>query len=299
MLALRKLTKQTPYLGAAGDPASLGTSAILIGQTDNDFLEAADRQVQHLLNDVPRWSNGAISHRESVAELWADFVYMAPPLLAYWAVQTSDADLLSEAVQQCLLYRDVLAVAEDSGESAAGLWHHIIGPENQDLGIWSTGNAWAAAGMTRVLATALRAPSGLGDSADKEGLKSAIRAILDGAVRLDDAEPDEPLLRNYLDDPSWFGELSGTSLLAATAYRMAVLEPDEFGSYASWADAKRHEVTDRIGSDGLLYPVINPLNWSDRTPAGESPEAQSFAVLLFAAYREYCQGSSEGCEIEF
>ncbi|KAK7754886.1 hypothetical protein SLS62_003200 [Diatrype stigma] len=307
--------------GAAGDPASLGVSAILIGQTDDTFLAAAERQVQHLLDDVPRWANGAISHRESVAELWADFVYMAPPTLAYWAVQTGDADLLATAVQQCLLYRDVLGVEpqdeDDSAAAAAGLWHHIIGPESQDLGIWSTGNAWAAAGMARVLATARRAPEpGLsGSSAETDGellpmLEGAIRAILDGAIALDDAEPAEPLLRNYLNDTTWFGELSGTTLLAATAYRMAVLAPAAFGAeagegegegagYVAWADAKRREITGRIGSDGLLYPVVNPLDWSDRTPAAESPEAQSFAVLLFAAYRDYCQGSSDGCEIEF
>lgn len=297
-----------PLIGAAGDPASLGVSAILIGQTDGSFLAAAERQVQHLLDDVPRWANGAISHRESVAELWADFVYMAPPTLAYWAVQTGDAGLLATAVQQCLLYREVLGVPPDA-DSAAGLWHHIIGPESQDLGIWSTGNAWAAAGMTRVLATAKKAPSStlLSDSSsaaadtDTDGLESAIRAILDGAIALD----DEPLLRNYLNDTAWFGELSGTTLLAATAYRMAALAPATFGveagagGYVAWADAKRREVTARIGTDGLLYPVVNPLDWSDRTPAAESPEAQSFAVLLFAAYRDYCQGSEAGCEVEF
>ncbi len=85
--------------------------------------------MRHLLDDVPRWANGAISHRESVAELWADFVYMAPPALAYWAVQAADPALLAEAARQCLLYRDVLGADVDA--DAAGLWHHIIGPQSQ------------------------------------------------------------------------------------------------------------------------------------------------------------------------
>ncbi|KAI0378368.1 hypothetical protein F5Y04DRAFT_148823 [Hypomontagnella monticulosa] len=275
--------------GAAGDPASLGVSAILIGQTQPDYLSAADRQVQHLLNDVPRWSNGAISHRESVAELWADFIYMAPPTLAYWAVQTKDVNLLSTAIQQCVLYRDVLGVPP-SAKSAAGLWHHIIGPQSQDLGIWSTGNAWAAAGMSRVLATAKKSQfANNGKVKDGIGkLTSIIRAILDGAIARDAAEPNEPLLRNYLNDTTWFGELSGTTLLTATAYRMAKLQPADFGSkYTSWADSKREAITQRISSDGLLSPVINPLNWNDRTPGKESPEAQSFAVLMFAAHRDF------------
>lgn len=279
--------------GAAGDPASLGVSAILIGQTEPEYLSAAERQVNHLLNAVPRLANGAISHRESNVELWADFIYMVPPTLAYWAVQTDNATLLDVAIQQCNLYHDVLSIpANSSGASdpwyAEGLWQHIIGPPdgNNDKGIWSTGNAWAAAGMSRVWATAKNSKLEA-DDVLLEGLKESIQGILDGAIALDEAEPDQPLLRNYLNDTTWFGELSGTALLAATAYRAAQLEPSLFGQgYTAWADVKREEVVARIGDDGLLAPVVNPLNWNDRTPATKSPEGQSFAVLLFSAYRD-------------
>ncbi len=58
--------------GAAGDPASLGVAAIMIGQTDKAYKEAAQRQAHHLLFEVPRYSNGAISQREAIPELWAD-----------------------------------------------------------------------------------------------------------------------------------------------------------------------------------------------------------------------------------
>ncbi|KAK8055647.1 hypothetical protein PG993_000874 [Apiospora rasikravindrae] len=311
--------------GAAGDPASLGVSAILIGQTQPAYLDAAGRQMDHLLTAVPRWPNGAISHREAVAELWADFVYMAPPALAYWAVQTADAALLAEVLRQCSLYRDVLGVplksgggsgGENDGSAAGGLWHHIIGPQTQDLGIWSTGNAWAAAGMTRVLATALKFPDhdnnddGTKKKKKKKSrnldagiqtVKTMVRDILDAAIALDAAEPDEPLLRNYLNDTTWFGELSGTTLLAATVYRLAVLVPDEFGGgdnksnkYVEWADAKRPEIVSRVDARGLLSPVVNPLDWGDRAPGTESPEAQAFALLLFAAYRDYQAAGQRG-----
>lgn len=42
-----------------------------------------------------------------------------------------------------------------------------------------------------------------------------------------------------------------------------------------------------IGGDGLLTPVVNPLDWGDRTPSTKSPEAQSFAILMFSAYRDF------------
>lgn len=56
--------------GAAGDPASLGVSAVMLGKTNKTFAQAADQTVQGLLKDVPRFSNGAISHRANVPELW-------------------------------------------------------------------------------------------------------------------------------------------------------------------------------------------------------------------------------------
>lgn len=284
----------TASIGAAGDPASLGVSAILIGQTQPEYLSAAERQINHLLNSVPRWENGAISHRESNVELWADFIYMVPPTLAYWAVQTNNSTLLDIAIQQCNLYHNVLSVpANEGGDynpwNAAGLWHHIIGPPdgNNDNGIWSTGNAWAAAGMSRVLATAKNSKLKANNLLLKR-LVDSIKGILDGAIALDSAEPDQLLLRNYLNDTTWFAELAGTTLLAATAYRAAQLESAIFGEkYTDWADEKREAVTTMIGSDGLLAPVVNPLNWNDRTPATKSPEAQSFAILLFSAYRDF------------
>ncbi len=64
---------------AVGDPASLGVSAILLGQSDEAYLEASDRQADYILNQAPRYSNGAVSHRPDVAELWADNLAMSFP----------------------------------------------------------------------------------------------------------------------------------------------------------------------------------------------------------------------------
>jgi hypothetical protein len=59
---------------SAADPASLGVSAILLGQTDVDYLKAAQNQVDYLLKEAPRLQNGAISHRKDTKEAWADFM---------------------------------------------------------------------------------------------------------------------------------------------------------------------------------------------------------------------------------
>jgi hypothetical protein len=64
---------------AVGDPASLGVSAILLGQSDGTYIGASDREEDFLINIAPRFSNGAISQRPDVAELWADNMAMSFP----------------------------------------------------------------------------------------------------------------------------------------------------------------------------------------------------------------------------
>ncbi|KAF9736385.1 hypothetical protein PMIN06_012770 [Paraphaeosphaeria minitans] len=271
--------------GSAGDPAAEGIPALLIGKSDDAYWDAALRQLAHLVAAVPRWPNGAISHRETVPELWADFVYMVPPFLAYAGVATCNVTLAKEAALQAELYRRVLI-------QPAGVWMHITGPQVQDYELWSTGNGWAAAGMARVLATLKKGPYAADTLDEQAALASSIKEILDGARALDtDASG---LLRNYLNQTAWFGEIAGTSVLAATALRVAVLEPETFGrEYAAWAVEKMGVVDGHIEADegdakGIVAPAVNPLNWWDTAPyTTGSPEGQSFVVLLHAAYRDW------------
>ena len=92
-------------------------------------------------------------------------MYMVPPFLAYYGVTVQNISLLQEACTQISLYRNYLR-----DTTANGLWKHIqLGSYGADNGHWSTGdpfllpsqvqltnltgNAWAAAGMIRVLGT--------------------------------------------------------------------------------------------------------------------------------------------------
>ena len=137
--------------GAAGDPVSLGICALLIGQTEKAYFVAASEQAKFILEEVPRWNNGALSHREDIAELWADSMSMVPPFLAYYAVAADKLTLVREACRQCCLYEEVLR--PNRGQQ---LWEHIEGPQAQDMGLWCTGNAWVAAGLCRTLATVVK-----------------------------------------------------------------------------------------------------------------------------------------------
>ncbi|RDB18363.1 Unsaturated rhamnogalacturonyl hydrolase YesR [Hypsizygus marmoreus] len=290
--------------GAVGDPASLGVSAVMLGKTDPSFSDAASTTINFLFNSAPRYSNGAISHRASTPELWADFMYMAPPFFAYYAADKGNATLLRETVRQCGLYRQVLQ------SDTNGVWEHIRGPNHRDQGLWSTGNAWAAAGMARVLATVLKAPiaqNASWQSKAVDDLNQWIKEIIDGAMASD---MDGGLVRNYFHDTDsgghGFGEISGSSLLAAVAYRMVVLQPQEWGNrYIKWADGIRATLSGNddngkphITSKGIVTPAVNPLAWLDTKPFTRgSPEGQAFVVLMYAAWRDCVLDGR--CTLEF
>ena len=164
-----------------------------------------------------------------------------------------------------------------------------IGFQNQDTGLWSTGNGWAAAGTTRVLATFLKSPFAqqLVGSTQAVGLTGYIKEILDGAMS---SPMSFGLLRNYdtSGDGRGFPEISGSLLLASVAYRLAVLRPDVFASFPSsnssnstssnstyifWADNIRavlgaYDASGKLHiiKTGIATPAVDPLNWRDTMP---------------------------------
>lgn len=93
---------------AVGDPASLGMYAWLLSKTNDTYEQASVEQIQYLLEQAQRYQNesGAISQRVDVAELWADFMYMAPPFIAYYAADTANESLLEESYKQRAYYRE-------------------------------------------------------------------------------------------------------------------------------------------------------------------------------------------------
>lgn len=277
---------------SVSDPVE-GVAALMLSQKWNneDLLAAATRQKDILLNQTPRYSNGAISYTTGQPQLWSDAVAMFPPFLAYYGVATADLELVREAVRQIGLYRDVLRIG--SGRTK-GLWRHVVGSsDDADEGAWSTGNAWAAYGMARVRATITAWPTSNATlTKEKDDLDTWIAEIFSGVVVTDDDSTG--LLRNYMGDSTWSGETSGTALLAAAAYRMAIMRPEVFAkdTYLDWMHRKRRAVFQRVDAEGIARPAVNSLKPKSKTPfTGVSPEGESFLLLLSTAWRDcVCAG---------
>ena len=138
---------------------------------------AAEEQLKYLLKVAPRAPNGAISQRESQVQLWSDYVYMAPPFIAYYGALSCGHEgksLLQTAYEQVKLYREVLF------DRDVGLWRHIALGEGTDHTHWGTGNGWAAAGALRVLATIQGSSMAESMKWQQKDLACWVRETLDG-----------------------------------------------------------------------------------------------------------------------
>lgn len=92
-------TSQLAYVngGAAGDPPALGVGWLVAAAfsdraTNATYMSQATRQVEYLLESVPRSVDGAISHRPpgEPVSLWADFVSMVGGFQSQTGVDTAD-----------------------------------------------------------------------------------------------------------------------------------------------------------------------------------------------------------------
>jgi rhamnogalacturonyl hydrolase YesR len=204
---------------------------------------------------------------------------MVPPFFAYYGATTHNQTMVREAYNQIKLYRDVLR-----DPSANNLWKHIVlGTTHADPGHWSTGNAWVAAGILRVVGTIQNGPFANELGSEKDDLLNWVREIHDGMFKY--LQPSN-MWRNYADADKSFDDAAGTALLAASVYRINTLAGES--KHLNKADEIRKTLftgDKHVGTDGWLTPVVDPMDVGNE--GKESPEGQAFVLELHAAYRDW------------
>jgi len=264
--------------------------------------------MKYLLFKAPRTQKGAISHRTDQTQLWADFIYMAPPFMAYYGALQCEPEgdaLLWMAYEQVKLYREELF------DKKVGLWRHVALGKGTDDRHWATGNAWAAAGALRVLATIQRSRASESMRSYQKDLKKWVGETLDGVWKFQvgfgfftimfrsfrcsslpfqnyncTLQHKNGTLLNYIDNPGSFPDTSSTALLAATTFRFASITKND--THIPAAIRALRLVRDSVDSHGWLHNTVNPLNISKPSrPGHHSPEGQSFVLLLEAAVAEW------------
>ncbi|KAF8837158.1 hypothetical protein BDN67DRAFT_957060 [Paxillus ammoniavirescens] len=312
---------------SAGDPASIGVAVLLANWTGQgaidglDYAGAAQDQIDFLFQNAPKTSDGAISHRMEQVQLWSDFVYMVPPFLAYYGAVTQNETLLQGAYTQISLYRNYLRDTQ-----ANNLWKHIQLGSGTDNGHWSTGNAWAAAGMLRVLGTIQQSQYANSFKSQQEDLANWVQEIHHGIYPYLDSSG---LFHNYADNSTTFLDASSTALLAGTVYRLSLLWGVH--KYIPLAELSRKSLSSPAGanvnisilatakpsttttspsptssasaspgtpdmlhitSDGWLTPVVDPYAYPYQ--GQYSPEGQAFVISMQAAWRDWVNDGSKG-----
>jgi len=104
------------------------------------------------------------------------------------------------------------------------------------------------------------------------------------------------LTPNYIDQSSTFEDASGSTLMASTVYRLAVLSSYEHNVPNAELLRKSISATNvsspNIDSNGWLTPVVNPNDFN--VVGSQSPEAQSFVLILHAAWTDWVSAGSKG-----
>ncbi|GAA94489.1 uncharacterized protein L969DRAFT_83951 [Mixia osmundae IAM 14324] len=276
-----------PGEGSTADPASIGVAVLLANKTSSTpnvgYADAATGQLNYLLTVAPRAPSGAISHRVEQVQLWSDSVYMSPPFIAYYGGMTSNVSLLQQAAQQCQLYYTAMV-------DETNLFRHVVDGDvtTQDPGHWATGNAWAAAGMLRVLATIEKTQFSDDLQAERTSLVTMAQTILTAAWQT----TSENATLNYPDTnasaSARFPDMASSALFAHATYRLATLGYDTQDSLVPAAERARVIVQNNIDSSGYLQNVVNPLNWGQILPSDQhSPEAQAFVLLMNVAWQDW------------
>ena len=168
----------------------------------------------------------------------------------------------------------------------------------------SCSNAWAVAGMTRVLATILKwdPPSNVhGGNEYKSFVQEAVSTLIKiienmlGCMVAQPRDKASGLLKNYLDGEEQasaeyaFGDAAGTSLVTAAIYRLMVLFPNKFlnHQWLSWAEANLNAVGKHVHRNGRVGPVASIEGVPSKHPEDETSEGQSMALLLYAARMDF------------
>ena len=158
-LNMNKANGNTPNALASG----VGLAFLSKVSNDNQFkIKSLELFEEYKL--ISRASNGGVSHRKDVVELWDDTVYMIGLYLLEMYKSTHDEKYLNELTFQIIAHNDKL------GDKKTGLWYHgwdndsIItddgccqlgwsnNPMHRNDQFWGRGNGWIAMTLADVLA---------------------------------------------------------------------------------------------------------------------------------------------------
>jgi rhamnogalacturonyl hydrolase YesR len=249
--------------GGATDPAMGGVAYWRAAEWTGDapMQEAARGLLEFVLMRTPRAADGTYYHVFNSPEMWSDSFYTTPPFLA----ETGHYD---EALRQ------IEGLRKRLWSSSSKLLAHIWDDGRQqfrDGAFWGVGNGWAAAGITRVMAS-LPATR----RAERDRLAEFLKELLDGCLGHQRADG---LFHNVLDRPESFVETNLAQMLAFSIYT-GVPEGWLPAGYIAAADRMRAAARAKVDQYGFVQGVCGAPDFDH---AGVAAEGQAFFLMMEAA----------------
>jgi len=249
--------------GGVTDPAMGGAAYAQAARwTGDTAMQAAVERLRVWIREkAPRGADGILYHTFGKPEMWSDGFNGAPPFLA----AMGDYD---EALRQIEGFRARLW--DEKRQLLAHIWDEGA-QKLTDARAWGGGHGWAAAGLSRVIASLPRERE-----ADRKRLAEFARAIIDGCLRHERADG---LFHDVVDDEATFTETNLAQMLAYAIYRGVKdgwLEP----VYRARADRMREAARGKMDAEGFVQGVCGAPEFN---APGISTEGQAFCILMEAA----------------
>lgn len=228
---------------------------------NEDYIRAAQKNVDYLLNVCPATADGARYHLMGEEEIWADSMAMGPHVLMYAGYLDAGVDYYH-------------AIRKRLWDPETGLYRHKWSESKQRFTrelFWGVGNGWALVGLMR-MAKELKAHN---DPRANE-IAADFTALLEAMLPY---QAENGLFHDVLDDSSTFYESECTEMFAYSIYKMVLLDMcDE--RWLAAADRAREAVRGRVDAFGILQGCAGSPTFEVE---GTSVESQAHLIMMEAA----------------
>lgn len=260
----------------AGDRSQTASPALITGclachdrSGDEAYLDAAERQVDFLLNEATRLEEGSIAVTTAGDELWVDSLYLTAVPLVQYGIHTDTPAAVEEGIEH------TLAQIEHLQDPRTQLFRHKWRERPNtypDSTFWSRGNGWAAAGLLRIVEAI---PS---DHDHHQRLLERFRGVCRAVRPLQD---ESGFWHHIIDDPWTAKETSGTLQFAYVFDRAVELGLLEDGAYRRAARRAFEGCQGVVTDEGAVTRVAVPPGGPD-VPLGVASYGQGWFLLAAA-----------------
>lgn len=242
------------------DPAVCVEPVLAAGRItgDRSYFQAAERNVQYLLQDAPKTPDGARFQLIGGKEVWADSLGMGPHVLMQAGYVEEGIEFYNAVKRR--LYDHATGLFRHKWDEASGTYARAA--------LWGVGNGWAIIGLMRAAKALMEAQS--------ERLSLIVRefgSLADSMIRFQRADG---LFHDVMDDPDSFLESESAEMFAYSLYNM-VLWGLISSDYLKYADAARSAVKSLVDERGFVRGCAGSPRFEQ---PGTSAEAQAHFLMM-------------------